>query len=108
MSELLEPLQDRKTLHVTLAWHDEATLTGATFGGLEQLSGVLSVQVEPTQGRRDRLLVRLVIARGGSDVNTVIDWFLARGLPLLGFVMKSVSLQELYEHYVATSEPDPA
>ena len=82
MTQLLEPLQGRKTLHVTLAGHDGVSHEGETFGGLEQLSGVLSVRVEPTQGRRDRLLVRLVIDGGDNCVNTVVDWFLARELPL--------------------------
>ena len=107
MSQLLEPLQGRKTLHVSLAGHDGASHDGITFGGLEQLSGVLSVQVEPTQSRRDRLLVRLTIG-GSTCVNAVIDWFLARELPLMGFEMKPVSLQELYEHYVAASKPEPS
>lgn len=108
MPELLEPLQGRKTLHITLAGHNEMSLDSVTFGTLKQLPGVLSMQVEPTQGRREGLLVRLVIAGGGNCVNTVIDWFLARELLLTGFAVKPVSLQELYEHYVAASEPDPA
>jgi ABC-2 type transport system ATP-binding protein len=108
MSELLAPLQGRKTLHVSLAGHDGASHDSVTFGGLEALAGVLSVQVEPAQSRRDRLLVRLTIAGGGNCVNAVIDWFLARELPLMGFEMKPVSLQELYEHYVAANDPAPA
>ena len=99
-AELASPLRGIVTLHITCANHQSAAIPDDLYGGLLQLGIVRDVQVSEGNGKENTWHVDLLVDRDDHAASEIIDWFIARELPIVRMRSTSLTLQELYAYYV--------
>ena len=99
-AELASPLQGIMALHITCANHQSATIPDDLYGGLLGLGIVRDVQVSEGNGKENTWHVDLLVDRDNHAASEIIDWFIARELPIVRMRSTSLTLQELYAYYV--------
>mgnify|MGYP001031849641 CR=1 FL=1 len=99
-AELASPLRGIEALHLTCATHQSGDGAVDLVGGLLQLGVVRDVQVSEGNGRENTWRVDLLVHRDGHAASEIIDWFIAQDMPIVRMRSTSLTLQELYAHYV--------
>jgi len=99
-AELASPLQGIKALRLTCANHQSGDGAADLVGGLLQLDVVRDVQVSEGNGRENTWRVDLLVHRDGHAASEIIDWFIARDMPIVRMRSAPLTLQELYAYHV--------
>ena len=99
-AELASPLRGIKALHLTCANHQSIALPDDLVGGLLRLGMVRDVQASVGNGKENTWHVDLLVDRDDHAASEVIDWFIAREIPIVRMRSTTLTLQELYAYYV--------
>jgi ABC-2 type transport system ATP-binding protein len=108
LDNLLAPLQEVATLHIAFISQSESGPNEASQAALAQLPSVRSITIEPPCGQRKRWLARLTINQTDQPINEIVDWFIAQNLPIMNLKLAPITLQEIYEYFLAQANPVPA
>lgn len=68
---------------------------------LTELHGIESVTYTSVEGKRDYQNIKIQAHKGMFDLNELIDFFIERNIAVLGIKSKELTLQEIYEYYLA-------
>ena len=96
-AELAEPLSDIQIVEVR--YLNQGRIID--FGGLPGVTGVTYGAANAAEGKRDVMLCKISASRHGFSFDRLIDFMVERDVAATSIRSLAVSIQEIYEYYVA-------